>query len=120
MLLPTSPHRPCELTLGLPPNQGLVGSRGYPEQPLASNDVDGNWFEKMPEAFGVEGQFCSVHKRANAIFLRLWGVLLFVQLFNPSRTFLCFLKVKQSVFRMRVGLTSLKLVSTIWAPGFSF
>ena len=50
----------------------------------------------MPEPLRVEGQFCPVNERANAIFLRLWGVFCFVQFFNPSRTFLGFLKVKQS------------------------
>ena len=75
----------------------MVGARGDPKQPLASDDV--GWklgVKEMPERFRVEGQFCPVNERANAIFLRLWGVFCFVQLFNPSRTFLGFLKVKQS------------------------
>ena len=95
---PPQPRAVCaDRPTGLTPNQGLIGARGDPKQALASDDVGRKLgVKKMPEPFGVEGQFCSVHKRANAIFLRLWGVLLFVQLFNPSRTFLGFLKVKQS------------------------
>ena len=101
----TTPRCPCELISRLAPKSRPGWVARHPEQPLASDDV--GWklgLKEMPEAFGVEGQFCPVHKRANAIFLRLWGVLLFVQLFNPSRTFLGFFKVKQSCVRDARGI----------------
>ena len=58
----------------------------------------------MPEPLRVEGQFCPVNERANAIFLRFRSVLFFVELFNPPRTFLCFFKVKQSRIQDAFGI----------------
>ena len=52
-------NRPSRLT----PNQGLVGARGDPKQPLASDDVGWKFgMKKMPEPFRVEGQLCPVNE----------------------------------------------------------
>ena len=78
-----------------PQIKAWLGREAIQNSPLLRMMLMETWFEKMPKRSGSKGSFAGT-QTSQCHSLRLWGVLLFVQLFNPSRTFLCFLKVKQS------------------------
>ena len=111
----TSPHCPCELTLRLAPKSRLGWVARLSRTALLRMILMETWFEK--NARNVRGRRAFVRYTNEPMpYSSVSGVCssLFSSSIHPALS--CFLKVKQSVFRMRVGLTSLKLVSRFGHP----